>query len=97
MGKNLSLAAFLDDLLADMCGPELSWDWNLDTVSPNGAKRVFRVTIPIRLYGDRKPWVQSRVEGVADKHGLTKTDGNGFDADFCLVGEFEDVLGKCGH
>lgn len=95
--RMFSLTAFINDLNADLNGPEISWDFRLDTtlIMPSVKTGRMRVAIrfPIRLYGSRKAWVRNKVIAVAEKHGLLLDDPIE-DEDFCLCGCFSDLLAE---
>lgn len=91
--KTFSLLAFLDDLLAGLDGPELSWDLKINCLrDPETGKNSVLIRIPIRLYGKRREWVRDHVTAVAEKHGLEVDPIGWKDEDFSLRGAFGDIL-----
>jgi len=88
-----SLNDFVVDLIRDLDGPELSWDFKISCHNGNWSVRTGRMTfaveIPIKLYGSRQDWVKEHVLEVARKHDLEVTTV----PDFTLYGYFTNVLG----
>ncbi len=70
MAKTLSLGTIVKDLIEGLDGPELSWDIKIDA-----HVGYFEVSLPIRFFGQRKGWLDSKVRDVAKKHGLSVYEG----------------------
>ena len=69
MSKTLSLNTIVADLIEGLDGAELSWDIKIDSLVGE-----FAVSLPIRFYGERRGWLDSKVRDVARKYGLTVSD-----------------------
>lgn len=87
MDKVFSLKSLVDDLLEGLDRPELSWDIDIKHVG----KKIL-VSFPIKFYGERRGYLDSKVRDVAKLHGLTVAN-NRFRSDYDLVldGEFGDI------
>ncbi len=70
MAKTLSLGTIVKDIIEGLDGPELSWDIKIDAHVGH-----FDVSLPIRFFGERKGWLDSKVRDVAKKHGLSVYEG----------------------
>ena len=87
MNKEFSLKTLIDDLLTGLDGPELSWDIKIDAFDGR-----FNVSFPIKFYGKRKNWLDSKIREVAQKHGLAISEHHfKSDHDMILEGTFGDV------
>jgi hypothetical protein len=85
--KDFSLKDFVNDLIEGLPGPELSWDFKLDVIQGR-----YAIRIPIKLYGDRKPYLRERVLGTANKFGFdTSSIYMRSDYDFVLERYFSDI------
>lgn len=92
LAKMFSLKAFVDELIADLDGPELSWNLKVSyPLDPRPEKTSMHIEIPIKLYGKRKGWVREKVLVVAEHHGL-QVDRSYDNEDLCLWGAFADIL-----
>jgi hypothetical protein len=89
VAKDFSLSAFVKELLTDMEGPELSWDFKLDA-----HVGYFMISIPIKLYGKSRVYLDDKVRRTAENWGLTvSTNRFKSDHDLVLEGTFLDLTG----